>query len=154
MGICYSIYSYISTYKNTGLINIYAGLNPNYAIDAIKTIKEELDLFVKNGITNEKLLKAKEQVKGSYILGLESTSSRMFSNGKSVLFLNRVNEPKIVLEKINAITMDNIVDVMSRTFGKGIQNATFVGDNVDFEVLTNLSEKEIISYKNGENSNI
>jgi len=148
MGICYSIYSYISTYKNVGLINIYAGLNPNYALEAVKVIKAEIEMYIKNGLTEEKLSKAKEQVKGSYILGLESTSSRMFSNGKSVLFLNRVNEPKAVLEKINAVKMENIIEIMAKTFGKGIQNAAFVGDNVDFESLMNLVENDIIAYKN------
>ncbi|MBC8062375.1 MAG: insulinase family protein [Clostridiaceae bacterium] len=154
MGICYSIYSYISTYKNVGLINIYAGLNPNYAAEAIKVIKAEVEAYIKRGITEEKLSKAKEQVKGSYILGLESTSSRMFSNGKSVLFLNRVNEPKMVLEKINAVKMENIIEIMAKTFGKGILNATFVGDNVDFEVLTKLSQTDIIAYKNPTKLNI
>ena len=154
MGICYSIYSYISTYKNVGLINIYAGLNPSFAIDAVKVIKAEVEAYIKNGITEEKLSKAKEQVKGSYILGLESTSSRMFSNGKSVLFLNRVNEPKIILEKINAVKMENIIDIMAKTFGKGILNAAFVGDNVDFEILTTLSQNEIIAYKNPAKINI
>ena len=154
MGICYSIYSYISTYKNIGLINIYAGLNPNFAIEAVKVIKAEVDAYVKNGITEEKLYKAKEQVKGSYILGLESTSSRMFSNGKSVLFLDKVNEPKMVLEKINAVKMENITEIMAQTFGKGILNAAFVGDNVDFEVLTKLSENDIIAYKNPTKINI
>lgn len=154
MGICYSIYSYISTYKNVGLINIYAGLNPNYAIEAIKVIKAEVETYIKNGITEEKLSKAKEQVKGSYILGLESTSSRMFSNGKSVLFLNKINEPKMVLEKINAVKMENIIDIMKQTFGKGILNAAFVGDNVDFELLTKLSEEDLIAYKNPGKINI
>ena len=154
MGICYSIYSYISTYKNIGLINIYAGLNPNYAIEAIKVIKAEVDAYARNGITEEKLYKAKEQVKGSYILGLESTSSRMFSNGKSVLFLDKVNEPKMVLEKINAVKMENITEIMAQTFGKGILNAAFVGDNVDFEVLTKLRENDIVAYKNPAKINI
>jgi len=154
MGICYSIYSYISTYKNVGLINIYAGLNPNFALEAIKVIKDEIEAYIKTGITEEKLYKAKEQVKGNYILGLESTTSRMFSNGKSVLFLNRVNEPKIVLEKINAVKMENIRTIMAQTFGKGILNATFVGDNVDFDLLTKLSEKDIIAYKNPTKINV
>ena len=154
MGICYSIYSYITAYKNIGLINIYAGLNPDKAIDALKVIKAEVETYIKNGITEEKLTKAKEQVKGSYILGLESTSSRMFSNGRSVLFLNKVNEPKMVIEKINAVKMENIIDIMAKTFGKGILNASFVGDNVDFKILETLSKNDIIAYKSPTDINI
>ena len=63
IGICYSIYSYISAFKNTGIVSIYAGLNPLYAEVAIDAIKEEVSKFAKSGIDNEKLSKAKEQLK-------------------------------------------------------------------------------------------
>ena len=69
LGVCYSVYCYISAFKNTGVVSIYAGLNPKYALVAIDVIKEEVSKFAKLGITNEKLNKAKEQLKGSYILG-------------------------------------------------------------------------------------
>ena len=69
----------------------------------------------------KKLEKSKEQLKGNYILGLESTSSRMFSNGKSVLFLNKINTPSDVIEKIDKINMDSVERVKDLTFRKGIQ---------------------------------
>jgi len=137
------IYSYISAFKNTGIVSIYAGLNPMYAEVAIDAIKEEVSKFAKSGIDNEKLLKAKEQLKGSYILGLESTSSRMFSNGKSVMFLNNINTPKDVLRKINEIDMARVNAVMEKTFKKGIINSAFVGK--EREMLKNIFKGNIIS---------
>lgn len=127
LGVCYSIYSYISAFKNTGVVSIYAGLSPLYAEVAIEAIKEEVSKFAKLGVDNERLRKAKEQLKGSYILGLESTSSRMFSNGKSVMFLDKINTPKDVLRKINEIDMVKVNLVLEKTFKTGIINSAYVG---------------------------
>lgn len=148
LGICYSIYSYISSFNNTGVLSIYSGLNPSYSSEAVLMIKEEITKFVKSGISNEKLIKAKEQLKGNYILGLESTSSRMFSNGKSVMFLNKVNTPNDIINKINSVNLDKINDVMKYTFGKGILNSAFVGDTVNLDTLKNILEGDIIAFEN------
>lgn len=146
-GLCYSIYSYISAFMNTGVVNIYTSLNPKYAADAINMIKEEINKFVQNGISDDKLVKAKEQLKGSYILGLESTSSRMFSNGKSVLFLNKIKTPTDLIEKINRIDRHKLEEVMQKTFAHGIINSSFVGENIDRELLNNILTTEIVSFK-------
>jgi predicted Zn-dependent peptidase len=143
LGVCYSIYSYISAFKNTGIVSIYAGVNPMQAKIAIDAIQEEVTKFAKIGIDSERLCKTKEQLKGSYILGLESTSSRMFSNGKSFMFLNKINSPKDVLRKIDEIDMSTVNNVMERTFKKGIINSAFVGK--EEEVLQNVFNGNIIS---------
>jgi len=139
-GLCYSIYSYISAYNNTGVIAIYTSLNPKYAADVICFVKEEISEFINRRISPEKLKKAKEQLKGSYILGLENTSSRMFNNGKSVLFLNRINTPEDIIQKIDKIDQNVLNDVMDKTFLKGIQNSAFVGRNVDLGIMKELIE--------------
>ncbi|MBP1744041.1 MAG: zinc protease [Firmicutes bacterium] len=130
-GLCYSIYSYISAYKNTGVISVYTSLNPRYADVVVGLINDEIGKFIENGITPEKLRKAKEQLKGSYMLGLENTSSRMFNNGKSVLFLNKINTLDDMIKKIDRIDQKKLQDVMEKTFSKGIQNSAFVGENVE-----------------------
>ena len=143
LGVCYSIYCYISAFKNTGVVNIYAGLSPMNAEVAINAIKEEVSKFAKLGIDDETLSKAKEQLKGSYILGLESTSSRMFSNGRSVMFMNKINTPEDVLRKINEIDMAKVNSVMEKTFKKGIINSAYVGK--EKEMLKKVFKGNIIS---------
>ena len=54
LGICYSIYLYISSHVNSGLMNIYAGLNPKYIKEAINVIIDEVNKFSKENITDEK----------------------------------------------------------------------------------------------------
>ncbi len=119
LGICYSIYLFISSHINVGTVNVYTGLNPQYIKVALETINHELKRFSTDRISPEKLMKAKEQLKGSYILGLESTSSRMFSNGKSVLFKDKINTPNDVLSKIDSIDYNKVDAVMDMTFRKG-----------------------------------
>ncbi|AYD40078.1 insulinase family protein [Clostridium fermenticellae] len=142
-GLCYSIYSYISSFENTGIINIYNSLNSKYCENVIYMIKEEIYKFTKNGINNKKLEVAKEQLKGSYILGLESTSSRMFSNGRSMLFLNKIKVPEDIIAKIDSVTSDDINRVMDYTFKNGIVNSAFVGDDINLDNIKNLIEKDI-----------
>ncbi|WP_251860263.1 pitrilysin family protein [Clostridium sp. Marseille-Q2269] len=146
-GICYSIYSYMSSFNNTGAVSIYTGLNPIYTEEAIDLIQKVVNNFSKEGINKEKLIKSKEQLKGSYILGLESTSTRMFNNGKSVLFLNRVNDPDIIMKKIDKITEDKLQEVMSKTFGLGIKNLAFVGKKLNLENVKNILSEHKRAFK-------
>lgn len=142
MGRCYSIYSYVSALNNTGVITIYTGLNSKYSIEVLELIKTELEKFIKTDFSKEKIFKGKEQLKGSYILGLESTSSRMFNNGKSVLLLDKINKPEDIIKKIDAIDEDKIKEVMDLTFKKGIMNSAYVGQDVDLSKIDTIIEKD------------
>ncbi|RXM73846.1 insulinase family protein [Clostridium tetani] len=151
-GRCYSIYSYVNSYNNTGIVNIYTGLNSKYSIEVLKLIVEEVHKFSKYCICQEQIIQGKEGLKGSYILGLESTSSRMFSNARSVLFLNRINKPEDIIKKIDKIDMESIHRVKENTFEKGIINSAFVGENIDIETVNNMMDKSINLFKNNSNS--
>lgn len=146
-GLCYSIYSYITSFNNVGAVVVYAGLNAKYAYDVIARIKEEMLKFSSSIITEDRLKKSKEQLKGNYILGLESVSSRMFNNGKSLLLLNRLNIPEDIIEKINNIDKESIERVMKNTFYRGIANSSFVGKKIDIPIIEDLLEKDSISFK-------
>lgn len=153
-GLCYTIYSYLSSFKNTGVISIYTGLNSKYALEVVDLIKDELYNFTKHDFSDSKLLKLKEQLKGNYILGLESTSSRMFSNGKSVLFLNKINKPNDIINKIDAVSKYDLLDIMNRTFAQGIQNSAFVGQEVNMNLVINKIEGDTIAFKNKKSKRI
>ncbi len=115
-GLVYSIYSYPSAYKNAGLFTIYAGMNPDNLNVVVELVTDEIKTLIKRGIKPSDLEKSKEQLKGNYILGLESTSSRMNSIGKSELMLHHIDTPEEVLAKINSITMESVNEVIEKTF--------------------------------------
>ncbi|GIM27793.1 peptidase M16 [Clostridium polyendosporum] len=152
LGLCYSVYSYMLSYKNIGLLNIYVGLSPVYGEKVVEVIKDELDKFIKTGISDDMLSKNKEKIKANYILGLESTSSRMFSNGKSVLFLNRINKPEDIILKIDDINYESISYIFEQCFKPGIVNGAFVGKNVEHKNISLLAQKEVIAYNNIDNN--
>lgn len=133
-GLVYSIYSYPSTYQGAGLFMIYAGMNPEYLQNVVDLTKSEIELLVKKGITQSELSKSKEQLKGNFILGLESTSSRMNSIGKSELLLNKINTPEEVLEKIDNINLENINQVIKNVFKTDRLSLSAVG-NIKKEIL-------------------
>ena len=131
LGLCYTIYCYPQSFEKNGIVNIYTGLGKNYGEEALTVIDKELKLFSNNKITKDELEMAKEKVKGSYILGRESTSSKMFANAKTILFRNKIFKEEEVISIINKINLDEINSVLDETFGKGIINASYVGKNIN-----------------------
>ncbi len=128
-GLAYSIYSYPSVYKNGGNLVIYAGANPNQVEEIIRIVREEINEIVTNSISDEELNKSKEQLKGNYILGLESTSGRMTSIGKSELLLNRIYSPKEILDKIESVKSADIERIIQKVFNFAEMSITAVGKN-------------------------
>jgi len=125
-GLVYSVYSYPTTYKNGGIFAIYAGMNPQQLEEVCQLIKKELETLIKVGLTAEELHKAKEQLKGNYILGLESTSSRMTSIGKAELLQQRIYSPKEILQFIDDIKMQDVDALINKVIKLDQVAATIV----------------------------
>jgi predicted Zn-dependent peptidase len=145
-GLVYSIYSFVSNYSNTGIFSIYAGMSYNQAEDALRTILKEM-ISIKNGnISDEEFNRAKQQIKGNYILGLESTSSRMSSIGRRELLYNEIQYPEEVIESINNVKKEDVLNVAAELFDIDSLSITFTGNlnkNKDIEDKINkvLGEK-------------
>lgn len=107
-GLAYSVYSSTSSYVTDGMFCIYAGVNHDKVTDTIRGIREELQLLRSNGVTEDELLTAKEQMKSGYIFGLENVQGRMFSIGKSTLLLSKVDSPEQVISEIDGVTMEDM----------------------------------------------
>lgn len=127
-GLVYSIYSFPSSYKSAGLFTVYAGMNPENLTLVTELISDEISNIIKIGINKNELEKSKEQLKGNYILGLESTSSRMNSIGKSELILNRIYTPEQVLKKIDKISIENVEKLVKKIFDNDKRSISVVGN--------------------------
>lgn len=108
-GLAYSVCSMNAFSSYWGFFSIYAGVAHEKVKDTIEAIKNELDALKNKGVTSEELMMAKEQVKSSYIFGLENINSRMFSIGKNELLLGRVFKPEEVLESFDKVTLEDIL---------------------------------------------
>jgi len=117
-GLAYSVYSYHSTYVDTGLFAIYAGTSPKNTQEVIACILEELLKFKQKGISSEELVRIKAQIKGGLYLGLEAVSSRMSRLGKTELTYNRVLSPEEVVEKLENVTVEDVLRLVQRLWQK------------------------------------
>lgn len=131
-GLAYSVFSYPSSFEDCGLFSIYAGAKPAQLKNVSGLIMKEIHELKKNGISEEELYDSKEQLKGSYTLGLESTSGRMISIGKSELLLERIYSPTEILEKIDNVDMDSVNKVIETILDTDNVGAAVIG-NVDKE---------------------
>ena len=111
-GLAYSVFSYPSSYLNGGLFTIYAGMKPEQTITVASLIREEIEKIKSRGISQEEFRKAKEQLKGNYILDLESTSSRMTAIGRSQLLLKKITSPTEILNKIDNVSIDDVHNII------------------------------------------
>ncbi len=111
-GMAYSVYSYPSYYTATGMLVIYAGTGKENAPAVLGMIDEEIDRLVREGVTRDEFEKTRAQIRGSYVLGLESASARMNTLGRRMLLLGDTQSEDEMLNKLNAIEYDEVNRVM------------------------------------------
>lgn len=114
MGAAYSVYSYPTSYPDCGVYAIYAGTSIQQAQQVVDEIRRQVDRFLADGFTGREFVQARDQLKGGYILGLESTSSRMSALGRSKLLLGYANEIDEVIRRIERVTPQDVMSVARR----------------------------------------
>lgn len=126
-GLSYSVYSHPSFYEAMGLVSVYASMNPENLDKISELLYENLEAFARGDISDEEIQQSKEQLKGSYILGLEGTEAIMNMMGKSMLFTNRVKSTDEVLGKIDVTPHERIRDLAKEIFTSGDMSLAVVG---------------------------
>jgi predicted Zn-dependent peptidase len=114
-GLAYSVYSYASHYADAGQVALYVGTRPDNVGEALDVIGAELRRLVEEGVSEEELERARDNVKGRTVLSMESTLTRMNRLGSSVLMdvpLLTIDE---VLAAFDAVTLDD-VNALARDF--------------------------------------
>lgn len=115
-GLAYSVFSYHSSYQDSGILTIYGGTGAKQLDLLFETIQETLDKFKKEGLTEKELSNCKEQLKGSLMLSLESTNSRMSRNGKNELMLKRHRSLDEIVDQIDQVTKESVDRLANTTF--------------------------------------
>ncbi|GAM15555.1 M16 family metallopeptidase [Mesobacillus selenatarsenatis] len=115
-GLAYSVFSYHSAYRDSGMVTIYGGTGANQLGVLYETIQDTLGKLRADGITEKELNNSKEQLKGSLMLSLESTNSRMSRNGKNELLLRRHRSLDEIVEQIDQVTKDSVDGMANKIF--------------------------------------
>ena len=130
-GLVYSIYSSQSLYRKCGELGIFASMSNEHLKEVYESIIEEIKIMKKYYLTDQEIKESKEQLKGSYILGLESTSSRMMSIGRSLLLNNKVESTDDILKSIDNVDRETVKKVIDKIFNLNKLGVCIVGRDVE-----------------------
>lgn len=125
-GHAYSIYSFISSYADTGLWGVYAGTSRKRVEEVTGLIVKEMK-GLKDTITDSEIQKAKDQLKGSLLLGLESTNSRMQNIARQEIYYGRYFSPEEIMREIDAVTPGHVKDLAANLLTGNAIAITFFG---------------------------
>jgi predicted Zn-dependent peptidase len=112
-GLAYSIYSNVDFYKDTGVVNFYMGTDQKNQVRAIRMLLKEIKNLNQNGLSGSIVHKLKEQIKGNFILGLESTSRRMTRLAKNEIYYGKqvsVDDMIASIEKISPNSLQKVAN--------------------------------------------
>jgi predicted Zn-dependent peptidase len=137
-GLAYYVGAGNESTTDTGAFNIYAGVNNDKFYEAVEVIIQEVNKIKKNGITSEELQKAKDNIEGRTVLGLEHSDGVAMSYADSILFYNKVITPEEELKKIKAVTLEEVSDVANEIFKNNKLNLAVIGPHEDEQKLKSL----------------
>lgn len=135
LGMAYSIYSYPSVYTTDGMLCIYAGMSSENAVNVTENILEEMRRMRREMITSEELSNTKEQLRGNFILGQESTSAKMSAIGKNVLLGGGVKTEEEVLRELADVTLEDVEEAINLAFDEKNMTGVYVGNVKDEDKL-------------------
>ena len=130
-GLVYSIYSSQSLYRKCGELGIFASMSNEHLKEVYESIIEEIKIMKKYYLTDQEIKESKEQLKGSYILGLESTSSRMMPIGRALLLNNKVESTDDILKSIDNVDRETVKIVIDKIFNLDKLGVCIVGRDVE-----------------------
>ena len=112
-GLAYSIYSFNSSYVDTGVWSVYAGTDR-------KRVNEVVDIIISqirglpSSLTTEELQKAKDQLKGNLVLALESTHSKMINIARQEIYYGRYFSPEDIIKAVESVTLEKLIEFSKR----------------------------------------
>jgi predicted Zn-dependent peptidase len=128
-GLAYQVYSSTASYADTGHLAVYAGCQPEKLGEVAGVIREVLDVVAADGLSDAEVLRAKGQLRGGLVLGLEDTASRMSRIGKNELNYGHYLGVNDTVARIDAVTTEEVC-ALARTLLRrpgGVTTAAVVG---------------------------
>ena len=126
-GLAYAIGSYGRSYQDGGYFCAYGGTSPDTYEQVLDLTRKEFANVRANGLTDDELRKAKTQVRGAIVLGLESMNARMNRYGDSLLSYGRVISIAEVLAEYEAVTHDSIAEVAAQVLNEDNMTLAAIG---------------------------
>jgi predicted Zn-dependent peptidase len=133
-GLAYTVYSELTMYRDAGCMLIYAGTSQRSAGKVIESIVRELRQLVDQNVTPEELRRAKDHLKGSFVLGLESTSNRMGNLARQELYFKRFFSLDEMLNSVENVTAEEVRKLAQQFFDPKTMAVAMLGRLEGFRV--------------------
>jgi len=132
-GLVYSVYSYLNLYLDAGALVVYAGTTPDNFRKVIDLVLREFRAVARN-ITAEELREAKSHLKGSLLLGLEASDSRMAKLAKDELYLGEVMPIEKVVKRIDRVRVKDVIEAAKEYLVPEKTTLAAIGKGLEKEV--------------------
>ena len=126
-GIAYSVFSDLSPYRDTGTLCVYAGTSVSKAIETIDLILIEFRKLKEEILSDEELTRAKDQLKGNILMGLESSNSRMANLARQEIYFGQFFSAEEITARIDAIGAAQVQAMAQRLFDPDRIAVTLLG---------------------------
>ncbi len=126
-GLVYSIYSMLNLYRDAGTLVVYAGTAPEKAVEVLELTLKELRSLRERLVSHEELRIAKESIKGSVMLSLESSSSRMAHIAQQLIYYHHFFELEEILRGIERVTARDIRHLANKIVDSSFLTLTALG---------------------------
>jgi predicted Zn-dependent peptidase len=133
-GLAYSIYSDLNPYRDTGCLSVYAGTSRQSAGKVVQSIVTEFKKLKSETLSEEEVRRSKDQLKGSLMLSLESSTARMSNLARQDMYFDKFYGMDALIQKIEAVTADDLHEMA---------NDFFRTESIAVTVLGNLSGLKI-----------
>ena len=133
-GLAYAVYSEVGAYRDTGCMSIYAGTSIESAERVVEMILKEFRELKDGAITQEEMRRAKDHLKGSLMLSLESTSSRMMNLARQQMYFGRFISMDELLTSIEGVTVDQVQAIAAESFQQKQIALTVLGNLNGFKI--------------------
>lgn len=139
-GLVYTVSSFPTFYKDTGLFSIFAGTSEEQVKELIPVVCNEIGKITAKGVTKEELLRAKAQIKAEVLMSRESTSKRSDRNAHQVISYGRVKEVAEIVEGIESVNEKTLTETAQRVFSSNLSLAA-LGAIKNVESAEEVQEK-------------
>lgn len=147
-GLAYTVYSFIASHVDTGMFGIYAAVDPKRALETTALILKEITRLKNERVDSSELRGAIEYTKGSLLLAAESNDNHMVRNAQNEIHFNRDVPLQEVIERVEAVSVADLVDLARSLFKKNKMVLTLLGsvrEKQPFEDLLYHSKSQRIS---------
>lgn len=115
-GMAYSVFSDLSPYRDTGTLCVYAGTSAGKALECIDLVLAEFKKLKQEPLGTEELTRAKDQLKGNILMGLESSNSRMANLARQEIYFGQFFSAEEIIARIDVVTPEQVQSMAQHLF--------------------------------------